>query len=246
MATREIEFTFKPARAFKHGRSMPIQSIIVHSSEGRKAGDIATLTGDSVSSHWYVTRAGEVFHFVDDGDTAFHAGVVNNSSFSNSASIGIEQEHFDPDHKKHLHLPDGEDWPNIQIQTVANLCAFLFQRHSLSKSSIKSHAAVAAPAGRKQDPFKYPFAKLFDLIDEAMNDTVTVVNVNGGEVIGRPILRRGATGDLVKELQAKLGVEQVGHFGPKTDAAVRAFQSAHGLDPDGVVGPDTWAALDAE
>ena len=70
MATREINFTFKPARAFKRGRSLPIQSIIVHSSEGRKAGDIATLTGDQVSSHWYVTRAAEVFHFVDDADTA--------------------------------------------------------------------------------------------------------------------------------------------------------------------------------
>ena len=49
----------------------------------------------------------------------------------------------------------------------------------------------------------------------------------------------------MKEIQAKLGVEQVGNFGPKTEAAVRAFQSAHGLDPDGVVGLDTWAALDA-
>jgi N-acetyl-anhydromuramyl-L-alanine amidase AmpD len=174
MANREIEFTFKPAKAFKRGRSLPVQSIIVHSSEGRKAGDIATLTGNAVSSHWYVTRAAEVFHFVDDADTAFHAGRVNDSKFSNSASIGIEQEHFDPDPKRHL--PDGEDWPDAQIQTVANLCAFLFQKHSLSKSSIKSHAEVAFPKGRKRDPFKYPFEKLFQLIDEAMNDTVIVVN----------------------------------------------------------------------
>lgn len=243
MATREIEFTFKPARAFKRGRSLPIQSIIVHSSEGRKAGDIATLTGDSVSSHWYVTRSAEVFHFVDDADTAFHAGVVNNSKFSNSASIGIEQEHFDPDPKRGL--PNGEDWPDKQIEKVANLCAFLFQKHSLSNGSIKSHAAVAAPAGRKRDPFNYPFDKLFQLIAEAMNDTVTIVNINGGEVIGRPTLRRGDTGDLVKEIQAKLGVEQVGNFGPKTEAAVRDFQAAHGLHVDGVVGKDTWDALDA-
>lgn len=180
MATREIEFTFKPAQAFMRGRSLPVQSIIVHSSEGRKAGDIATLTGNAVSSHWYVTREADIFHFVDDADTAFHAGRVNDSKFSNSASIGIEQEHFDPDPKRHL--PNGEDWPDVQIQAVANLCAFLFQKHSLSKSSIKSHAEVAAPKGRKRDPFNYPFEKLFQLIDKAMNDTVIALNVNGEEL----------------------------------------------------------------
>jgi peptidoglycan hydrolase-like protein with peptidoglycan-binding domain len=61
---------------------------------------------------------------------------------------------------------------------------------------------------------------------------------------GRPTLRRNAKGDLVRQIQAKLGVEQVGNFGPKTEAAVRVFQRAHGLVPDGIVGPKTWAALD--
>jgi hypothetical protein len=34
-----------------------------------------------------------------------------------------------------------------------------------------------------------------------------------------------------------------GVFGPKTDTAVRAFQSDHGLTSDGMVGQTTWAAL---
>jgi peptidoglycan hydrolase-like protein with peptidoglycan-binding domain len=52
------------------------------------------------------------------------------------------------------------------------------------------------------------------------------------------------TGPLVKELQVRLGVDADGTFGPKTEAAVRAFQKNGGLVPDGIVGPKTWAVLD--
>ncbi len=34
-----------------------------------------------------------------------------------------------------------------------------------------------------------------------------------------------------------------GHYGPETDIAVIRFQQKHGLDPDGIVGPRTWARL---
>jgi peptidoglycan hydrolase-like protein with peptidoglycan-binding domain len=42
-----------------------------------------------------------------------------------------------------------------------------------------------------------------------------------------------------------LGVAVDGMFGGKTEAAVRAFQRSQQIVPDGIVGPKTWAKLDA-
>jgi hypothetical protein len=57
-----------------------------------------------------------------------------------------------------------------------------------------------------------------------------------------------ARGDLVVWIQEHLlsaGEPDAvdGRFGPATQAAVEAFQAAHGLLVDGIVGADTWAAL---
>ena len=60
------------------------------------------------------------------------------------------------------------------------------------------------------------------------------------------LLKLGSVGDDVRKLQEKLGVDPIGKFGPKTDAAVKAWQSANGLTPDGIVGPNTWAKLFGE
>jgi putative chitinase len=60
------------------------------------------------------------------------------------------------------------------------------------------------------------------------------------------ILKNGSAGDDVKKLQEKLGVEAIGKFGPKTEAAVKAWQKANGLKDDGVVGDATWAKLFGE
>lgn len=58
-----------------------------------------------------------------------------------------------------------------------------------------------------------------------------------------PNLVRGMVGAFVSSLQAILGITQDGDFGPKTEAAVKAFQKKNGLVVDGKVGPYTWAAL---
>ncbi|MES1241873.1 MAG: D-alanyl-D-alanine carboxypeptidase family protein [Acidobacteriota bacterium] len=73
----------------------------------------------------------------------------------------------------------------------------------------------------------------------------------------RPTLRLGSKGLAVVDLQSRLNVwlganpgaglpllKIDGSFGPKTLKAVLAFQKAMGIQVDGIVGPQTWSALD--
>jgi len=57
------------------------------------------------------------------------------------------------------------------------------------------------------------------------------------------LLKVGSKGEDVKKLQAKLGLAADGHFGPGTEAKVKAWQAANGLTADGLVGDGTWAKM---
>lgn len=60
------------------------------------------------------------------------------------------------------------------------------------------------------------------------------------------LLKLGSQGEDVRKLQVKLGVDPIGTFGPKTEAAVKAWQSKNGLVADGIVGDGTWGKLMSE
>ncbi len=57
------------------------------------------------------------------------------------------------------------------------------------------------------------------------------------------VLRVGSKGEDVQRVQKALGIAADGDFGPGTERAVKAWQAANGLTPDGVVGPKTLAKL---
>jgi len=73
-------------------------------------------------------------------------------------------------------------------------------------------------------------------------------------VSGHPTIRRGSSGVAVSRAQCLLNLSLDpafhtplavdGSFGPKTDAAVRTFQSCEGITRDGIVGPVTWQHLE--
>ena len=72
--------------------------------------------------------------------------------------------------------------------------------------------------------------------------------VSGGRIV-RPTLRLGSQGESVKELQSLLALlgyydgPVTGLYQEDTERAVRNFQRAAGITPDGIVGPTTWSQL---
>ena len=73
-----------------------------------------------------------------------------------------------------------------------------------------------------------------------------------GRVVSKPSdnVRLGDSGPGVKQIQTALiahgfRVATDGSFGPQTAAAVKAFQKQAGITQDGIVGPVTWAKLQA-
>lgn len=65
-----------------------------------------------------------------------------------------------------------------------------------------------------------------------------------------PVLKRGSRSDYVLAWQKFLNLNgyiccgaEDGIFGPNTENAVKAFQLSKGLDPDGIIGKLTWAAI---
>lgn len=63
------------------------------------------------------------------------------------------------------------------------------------------------------------------------------------------VLQKGSTGPEVTDLQYILQIRKFtlnapdGIFGPRTEAAVIQFQKSKNLKQDGVVGLQTWAAM---
>lgn len=57
------------------------------------------------------------------------------------------------------------------------------------------------------------------------------------------LLKKGSTGDDVKQLQIRLGLTADSIFGTDTEASVKTWQTQNGLTADGIVGNATWTKL---
>lgn len=193
------------------------------------AGPLAHL-GLGRDGTWYVVAAGRAFHA--------GPGQWRGCTDGNSELIGIEAENNGTT----------EVWPAAQMTAYRHGVAALLKKMRAGAAWCAGHKEYALPKGRKIDPnFDMPMFRrgVAAILGESVPLLPVVPNVDDE---GRPTLRRGlrnpATEADVRQVQRAVGAAPVdGAFGPKTEAAVRAWQRSHRLVPDGIVGPETWARM---
>ncbi len=132
----------------------PPNAIVFHTGEGDSADDdIHELTKSAkASSHYYVTRKGTVFQFVDDSQRALHAGPTRYLGRAdwNDFSVGIETEHR-----------KGQTWPQAQLDAIAELLKHLVTTHGVIRERVAAHRWVRNPSSPlHQDPTDFPDRKL--------------------------------------------------------------------------------------
>lgn len=105
-------------------------------------------------------------------------------------------------------------------------------------TTTKGVVAFREAFGSSTAPSSSP-PQLAAVVSPATGDIVPAVAPTG-----HPTIRMGSKGAAVAEAQRLLGVQPAdGIFGPATKTIAVAFQAAHGLAPDGIIGPKSWAVL---
>ena len=121
-----------------------IKDLFLNKLEPGKDDFLRSIQDLKVSSHFLVTRQGNLIQFVPIHKRAWHAGISNYSGREdcNDFSIGIELEGCDE-----------EEFEPEQYQSLSRLIHFLSNDLKISKKNIVGHADIAP--GRKTDPGPY-------------------------------------------------------------------------------------------
>lgn len=108
-------------------------------------------------------------------------------------------------------------------------------RHYGGKNPHDHHCHISCKSGQ----LLYDATELWQ-IDGIAVPTPTVI---AAHVPTKKTVRKGDRGDEVRQLQAALHVFIDGDFGVLTEQSLKIFQNKHDLKPDGICGPQSWAAL---
>jgi len=134
---------------FHHPRRCQVKMIVVHVMDGTLAGTDAWFAQSvsEVSAHYGIGLDGTVHQYVDEGDEAWHAGVIDDPTVAlepganpNWYSIGIEHEGFVAAGR----LP--RPWSEDQLAASAELIADIAKRYNIpiDTDHVVGHHAIYA------------------------------------------------------------------------------------------------------
>jgi peptidoglycan hydrolase-like protein with peptidoglycan-binding domain len=224
------------------GEMGTVRGVMCHHTAGPLTGNMPSL---GLVTNGRPDLAGPLAQLCLGRDGAFYVVAAGRANHAGAGSwqgltkgnwefIGIEAENTG--------LAD-DPWPAVQLDAYCRGVAAILQKLGSPALLCCGHKEYALPAGRKTDP-SFDMAPFRARVEAIMAGTVPAPLIPARDDQARPTLRRGAVGDLVAKVQAKLGVTPAdGNFGPRTEAAIRQFQRSQQIVADGIIGPKSWAAL---
>ncbi|MDO8523317.1 MAG: peptidoglycan-binding protein [bacterium] len=117
--------------------------------------------------------------------------------------------------------------------------------------SITREAIRSFQVATKINPTGYVDQQTWAKLQEEIAKLPAISPISGTTNLSTQSLQEGSSGEAVRQLQIKLqtlgyfSVSPTGYFGPITKTSVINFQRAKNIDPIGLVGPKTRAALNA-
>jgi N-acetylmuramoyl-L-alanine amidase len=185
-----------------------------------------TLPRTQVSSHYVISRNGEVFQMLNDYYRAWHggAGKWGNTSDLNSSSIGIE-----------LDNNGFEEFSPAQITSLIQLLKVLKERHKIPDANFIGHSDIAP--GRKVDPNpSFPWKLLAEegfglwydeiiatpevIIDGRPRPGAVKIQVSENEITPNTKIEQSSLIDVNPEIALRI----IGYNTSNLDAAIKAFK----------------------
>ena len=178
-----------------------------------------------VGYHYFIRKSGKLEEGRPIGDTP--AAQKNH----NSGTIAIC-----------LHGLDEDKFTDAQFDKLKELCLEINNAYD-GELTFHGHNEVANKACPVFDHRKVLKLDRFGRLGLTGAKKRKLDNVTDKSASNLPQIKRGARGAAVELCQKLLMLKVDGIFGPRTDAAVRDFQTANSLARDGVVGENTWKKL---
>lgn len=129
-------------------RRDPITAIVLHADAAPQIESTLNWLANPISKvsyHLVIGRGGTVYSVVPVDRVAWHAGasMLDGDPRVNSISVGVSLSNRN----------DGrEPYPIAQVDAAVAVCAYLCRTYHIPVDRITTHAIVATPKGRKNDP----------------------------------------------------------------------------------------------